>query len=179
MPWIGPARAQVVVATGGRFELAENVQLDQVDNATEAQQQRIQALLADRQWDEAVEILRQLAESSDGRLTAVTSRRFVSLRAWCQMQLASLPPEALKLYRARVDPVARKWYEQGVAERNRRLLENIIEQTFASSYGDAALLALGDLALESGDYASGPLGLGADCAGRRAGRRPADLARLS
>jgi outer membrane protein assembly factor BamB len=155
MSWTGPAWAQVgVVASGGRFELADNVQLDQVDNATEAQQQRIKTLLADRQWDEAVEILRQLAESSDGKLTPVTTRRFVALRAWCQMQLATLPPDALKLYRARVDSVARKWYEQGVAERNRRLLENIIEQTFASTYGDAALLALGDMALESGDYSS-------------------------
>ena len=40
-----------------------------------------------------------------------------SLREWCQLQLAALPPEALKLYRGRVDPVAQKWYEQGIAER--------------------------------------------------------------
>ena len=54
----------------------------------------MKALLADRQWDEAVEILRQLAESSEGKLLGVTSRRYVSLREWCQMQLAALPPEA-------------------------------------------------------------------------------------
>ena len=89
--------------SGSQFELAETVQLDQVDHAVLAQWERAKALLADRQWDEAIEILGQLAESSAGKLLAVTNRRYVSLRAWCQLQLAALPPEALKLYRHRVD----------------------------------------------------------------------------
>ena len=75
--------------------------------------------MADRQWDEALDILGQLAESSEGKLLAVTNRRYLSLRACCQLQLAALPPEALKLYRQRVDPIAKKWYEQGLAQRNR------------------------------------------------------------
>ena len=135
-----------------QFELADTVQLDQVDNTVLAQWERVKALLADRQWDEAVEILRQLAESSEGKLLGVTSRRYVSLPEWCQLQVAALPPEALKLYRARVDPLAQKWYEQGVAQRNRRLLQNVVQQAFASKYGDDALMALGEMALESGDY---------------------------
>ena len=68
--------------------------------------------------------------------------------------LAALPPEALKLYRGRVDPVAKRWYEQGIAERNGKLLQNVVRQAFASSYGDDALMALGEMALESGDYAA-------------------------
>jgi outer membrane protein assembly factor BamB len=136
-----------------RFELSDTVQLDRVDNSVLAQWERAKTLLADRQWDEAVEILRQLAESSDGKLLGVTDRRYVSLRQWCQLQLASLPPEALKLYRARVDPVAQKWYQQGIAERNRRLLHDVVDQALASSYGDDALMALGEMAFESGDFA--------------------------
>ena len=70
------------------------------------------------------------------------------------MQLAALPPEALKLYRDRVDPVARKWYEQGIANRDPKPLRNIVDQAFASSFGDDALMALGQIALESGDFAA-------------------------
>ena len=151
----GPARAQFDGSVpGDRFELADAVQLDRVDHAVLVQWERAKALLADRQWDEAVEILRELAESSEGKLLGVTSHRYVSLQQWCQMQLAALPDEALRLYRARVDPVAQKWYEQGVAERNRRLLKDVVEQAFASSYGDDALMALGQMALEAGDYPS-------------------------
>lgn len=137
-----------------QFELVDAVQLDRVDNAVLGQLERAKALLADRQWDEAVEILRQLAESSEGKLLGVTRRRYISLREWCQMQLAALPADALKVYRARVDPAAKQWYEQGIAERNSALLQNVVDQAFASSYGDNALLALGEMALEAGDYAA-------------------------
>jgi hypothetical protein len=137
----------------GQFELSDAVQLDQVDTAIRAQLDRVKPLLADRQWDEVVEILRQLSETSEGKLLGVTPHRFISLRDWCQLRLAALPPEALKLYRSRVDPVARKWYEQGIANRDPKLLRNIVDQAFASSFGDEALMALGEIALESGDFA--------------------------
>ena len=151
----GPLLAQPVGAiAASQFELAETVQVDQVDHAVLAQWERAKALLADRQWDEALEILGQLAESPEGKLLAVTNRRYVSLRAWCQLQLAALPPEALKLYRKRVDPVAQKWYQQGLTERDRRLLQKIVDQAFASRYGDKALMALGEMALEAGDFSA-------------------------
>jgi len=138
----------------GQFELSDAVQLDQVDTAVRAQLDRVKPLVADRQWDEAIEILRQLSETSEGKLLNVSPHRFIGLRDWCQLRLAALPPEALKLYRGRVDPVAQKWYEQGIANRDHRLLRNIVDQTFASSFGDDALMALGEMALESGDYAA-------------------------
>ena len=139
---------------GAQFELADAVEIDQVDNAVRLQLERVKALLADRQWDEAVEILRRLAEAPEGKLVGVTAQRYVGLRDWCQWQLAALPPEALQLYRARVDPVAQEWYERGIAGRDRTLLENVVDRAFASSYGDRALMALGEIALESGDYAA-------------------------
>ncbi len=140
------------MVSGNRFELTETVQLDQADNAVMMQWERAKVLLNDRQWDEAVEILCQLAESSEGKLLGITSRRFIGLREWCQLQFAALPPDALKRYRARIDPAAQRWYEQGIAERNPALLRNVVEQAFASSYGDKALYALGEMDLERGDY---------------------------
>ncbi len=148
-----PAGAQFIMpAAGTRFELADGVELDRAEGAVLAQLERVKAFLADQKWDEAVDTLCQLMENSEGKLLGVTENRFVGLREYCQMQLASLPPEALKLYRSRIDPVARKWYEDGVANHDPRLLRKVVEQAFASSWGDDALLALGDMALESGDY---------------------------
>ncbi len=47
-----------------------------------------------------------------------------------------------------------KWYEQGIADRDPKPLRNIVDQAFASSFGDDALMALGEIALESGDFAA-------------------------
>jgi outer membrane protein assembly factor BamB len=149
------ASAQFVMPTpGAQFDLAEGVELDRAEGTAPAQLVRVKAFLADRKWDEAVDTLCQLTENSEGKLLGVTENRFVGLRDYCQMQLASLPPEALKLYRARVDPVTRKWYEDGLANHDTLLLRKVVEQGFASSWGDDALLTLGDMALESGDYTS-------------------------
>jgi outer membrane protein assembly factor BamB len=132
--------------------LAEGVDLDRADGATLAQLERVKAFLADRKWDEAVETLSRVMEDSEGKLLGVTENRFVGLGEYCQMQLASLPPEALKLYRARVDPMSHKWYEDGIADHDPRLLRKVVQQAFAGSWGDDALLSLGDMALEAGDY---------------------------
>jgi outer membrane protein assembly factor BamB len=158
-----PAAAQLGFATlSPQFELAENIQLDRADSSVLAQLERVKAYLGDRQWSEAVETLRHLMENSEGKLLCATERpkpggpampeRFVSLSDYCQLQIASLPPEALTLYRGRVDPVARKWYEDGIARRDRKFLENVVRQAFCSSWGDKALLALGEMTLESSDY---------------------------
>ena len=150
-----PAWAQFPLSTAGsRFELADSIEIDLADGAALAQLERAKSFLADQKWDEAVETLRQVMENSEGKLLGVTENRFVGLRDYCQMQLASLPPDALKLYRGRIDPAARKWYEEGMANHDPRFLRKIVDQCFASSWGDDALLALGDMALESGDYAT-------------------------
>jgi len=127
---------------------------------------RVKEYLADEQWEEAVATLCEVMEQSGGKLLGLPSagqqpappnereRRFVSVRDYCHLQLASLPPEALALYRSRVDPSARKWYEDGLARGDRRLLEQVLDQAFASSWGDNALYALGEMALESGDFAA-------------------------
>ncbi len=132
----------------------ESVQLDTADTAAMAQLQRFEAYLDDEQWDEAIETLRGAMEESGGKLVKVADRRYVSLRQYAHLQLAAMPGEALQLYRRRVDPVAKTWYEQAIAGRDRKLLDQIVREAFVSSWGDDALLALGEMALESGDFAS-------------------------
>ncbi len=120
----GPAGAQLVwPAVGGRFELSATVQVNEIDNAVRAQVDRVKPLLAARQWDEAVETLRRLDDLPENGLLAVAPSRYVGLHDWCQLQFAALPPEALKLYRRRIDPLARQWYQRGIAGRDRDLLQ--------------------------------------------------------
>ncbi len=135
-----------------RFELSGSVELDQVDSTVRGHIEQIDAYLADRQWEEAVEATRELMAVSPDRLIGVTPTRFVRLRDYLQLKLAGLPAEAIELYRRLVDPLARTWYEEGIARRNRALLGNVVQQAFVSSYGDDALLVLGDMALERSAY---------------------------
>jgi outer membrane protein assembly factor BamB len=136
---------------GSRGDLSGAIQVDEADSATRTHLERVKASIADEQWDEAVDILRQVTESHAGKVLAVSPSRFVSVRDYCHLQIASLPAEALDLYRRRVDPQARRWYEEGVRRRDADRLRDVVEQLFCSSWGDDALLALGDLALEAGD----------------------------
>jgi outer membrane protein assembly factor BamB len=148
---VAARHATAQVPSASRFELSNAIQVDEANAATRTHLERVKASIANQQWDEAVEVLRQVAESHAGKVLAVSPRRFVSVRDYCHLQLASLPSEALTLYRSRVDTQARRWYEQGIRHRDAARLRELVEQLFCSSWGDDALLALGDLALEAGN----------------------------
>ena len=98
--------------------------------------------------------LREIAESDPGRVVEVDEGTFVSLPIYCQMQLASMPPEGLAAYRRRVDAAAEAAYRAGVASRDADELARVVDESFCNSWGDDALAALGELALERGDYAA-------------------------
>ena len=136
------------------YELSDKVQVDEADSAVRAHFERVTAYVAEKQWDEAVETLRQVMETSGAKLIRLDPQRWITVRDYCQMKIAALPAEGLALYRSRVDPLAKKWYEQAIAQRDPELLQSIVDQMFASSWGDDALYALGEMALERGDYAA-------------------------
>jgi outer membrane protein assembly factor BamB len=145
--WVGVARGQFFPS---EFELSSAVHLDEPDSAAQAHLERIKAFVAERQWDEAVETLRQVSENAGSKVIELADRRWVPLADYCHVQLAALPAEALDLYRRRVDPLAKRWYEEGLAERDQGKLSAVVNQFFCSSSGDEALLALGELVLEQG-----------------------------
>lgn len=111
-------------------------------------------LVRAKKWDEAVEIYRGLAAEQTDRVVAIDENRFVSLGTFCQMQLAKLPPPGLAAYRQRVDAVAERLYREGLAARDEKQLHRVIGEFFCSSWGDDALLTIGELALERGDFAA-------------------------
>jgi len=151
---VGRAVAQWVEPDAGKIELSDRVQIEQIDGVLRAQWQRAKTLLAEKQGSEALDVLLRLAEAPPEKLVEVGGGRYMPLRTWAQASLAGLPPDVLQVYRQRIDPAAGKWFEQGMAERNEKLLEDVVEQALASSYGDKALLALGEMALEAGDFAA-------------------------
>ena len=133
------------------LELSGAVQFDEVDNSVRTHLEQARVYLDNRQWDEAVETYRRLMENYGGKVIAVSPRRFIRLADYCHLQIAALPPAALALYRGPVDPVAERWYADGLARRDAAQLARITSDMFCSSWGDDALLTLGDLALERGE----------------------------
>ena len=80
---------------------------------------------------------------------------YVPLREYCQMQLASWharAPQALELYRQQVDGIATRAYEEALEQGSEIKLQRVVDELLLSSVGDQALLRLGELALERGNY---------------------------
>ncbi|MEX2560169.1 MAG: tetratricopeptide repeat protein, partial [Pirellulales bacterium] len=151
-PWLTPSRAQGPFGSTPRFDLSGRIQLDEADAAARTHLERVKAFVANEQWDEAVETLRLVSENHGEKVIELPPWQYISVRDYCHLQIAGLPPQALQLYRDRVEPQARKWYEQGVAQRDAGPLLAVVDHLFCSSWGDDALYALGEMALEQGDH---------------------------
>jgi outer membrane protein assembly factor BamB len=106
--------------------------------------------LAARQWGDAIDLLRQTADQHGDRLVPLEPGRYVKAQTGVDILLSSLPPEAIKLYRAKVDSQARRWFEAAKKQRDPEGLERIVRKAFLSSVADDALLLLGDIAWEQG-----------------------------
>ena len=119
---------------------------------TAARIEEARKLLAADKWTEAVDEVQAVLTASGDDLVAVSPGRCVECRRLCHSLLAGLPPDALRSYRERVDPSARKWLDQGEAERDVRLLRKVIDEAFCSRSGEKALDLLGDVAFERGDF---------------------------
>lgn len=146
------ARAQFYGLNAG--ELSETVYVDKVDAAVRTHLEQVDTYLASQQWEEAIETLRQLQQSHGGKVVNLTPSRFVNLRDYCHLRILQMGPQGLALYRQRVDPTAETWHRKGVEARDAALLRQVVDELFCSSWTDQALFALGELALEAGDYAA-------------------------
>ncbi len=104
-------------------------------------------------WDDAFDILDRVAEEHDGLLVRVEdSRLYWPVRNFVHFTICRLPLAGRQAYRRRVDRIVQEQYLQAVEERNPRKLRQLSEQFFASSWGDDALLALGDISLQNGEF---------------------------
>ena len=164
--WVAPCPAQFGRGISLESEQLIEPKFDIPDNATRSHLDRVTQFVTDGQLDEAVETLRRVMETDGDKLLRVAEYqddrptpfvRFYPVRQVAQLrlvQLAQQSPEALAMYRMRVDRTAERWFTTGVREKNAALLERVVREMFASSFGDDALWQLGEWALERGDYAS-------------------------
>jgi hypothetical protein len=129
-------------------------QADLVPNAIANRLEQVKALVEHKEWDEALSILTELAGEETSGVVDVGDGRFASLQTYCHLQISRLPADALARYRERSDAQAEQLYRQGVSARNEESLRRVVEESFCTSWGDDALLALGEVALERADYAA-------------------------
>lgn len=106
------------------------------------------------QWEPAIDMLRQIYTEDAQALLAVEPGRYLSVPRYGNLLMASLPAEGLKACRLRLDPQARRWFEQAVASRQEAPLQRIVKQAYVSSVTDDALNLLAEWAWERGDVAA-------------------------
>ncbi len=137
------------------------VSINAADNATLAHLDRFDALLDEEQLHEAIETIRQLAETDSEQLVQVPGapgqsfRRHIPLSLYCQLKLTELAitkPAALTLYRQQADPAALLLLDEGLDRGNVSALNQLITKYFASSHSAQALMRLGAVALERGEW---------------------------
>ena len=86
----------------------------------------VDKLATDKQWSEAIDEYMQILEEAGDELVPLEKGHYLSARYLCHQRLAALPAEALRLYRDRVESQAKKWHEQGKAEREPRWLRRLV-----------------------------------------------------
>ncbi len=138
---------------GPALELPNNVTFDEAGSAAKKHLEQFHAFLTNEQWSDAIDTLRLIAEGHADKVLSVAEGRYLSVREYTHLLIADLPPPALALYRQQADPLAKQWYDQGIAQRDERLLRQIVEQWYCSRTADDALFALGEMALERGEFA--------------------------
>ncbi len=123
----------------------------------------VEDYLSDKRWAEAADILHEIAQSEGRSLVlaqpgqAGTTAVYLNVATRCQVLLSRMPMEGLIGYRRKVDPLAKRWFENWQRTRDRAELERLVRQTYLSSYGDDALWSLGEAAWDRGDFATARL----------------------
>jgi outer membrane protein assembly factor BamB len=108
--------------------------------------------LDEHQWSEAIEELQSLLHSGGNDLVPIAPNHSVRAGRLCQIQLASLPAEALRLYRQRYESQAGKKLQQAQTERDILQLGKLVEDAFCTRAAEKAIALLGDLAFERGRF---------------------------
>ncbi len=124
-----------------------------LETSRQASRQLSTAMLHAREgrWQEAVDELERVTASEGNALVPLVPGRYLNVRMYANLLVASFPTEGLTVYRKAVDPRAQGWYEAGQLASDDEFLLRVVHEGFASSYGDDALLLLGERAWERGD----------------------------
>lgn len=123
----------------------------ETDATAEKKLAAVAEYVAQRRWEAAIALLREVATTPDA-LVRVSPTRSVSLSRYCDILLTQLPPEGLAIYRQGIDPQAAVWFAEAEMTGDERPLRSIAEKAFASSFGDRAVFLLAERAWERGEF---------------------------
>lgn len=114
--------------------------------------------ISEKRWTEAIDVLQEIAQSDGRKLvqakkgSAGETSLYLNTATRCNVLLTQLPPEGLAVYRKRVDPQVRRWLDHWELSHDEADLQRVVREGYLSSYGDDALLALGETAWDRGDF---------------------------
>lgn len=108
-------------------------------------------VIAGKAADATDELQRILDEAGDDLVT-LDQKQFRPARVIAFQILAKLPPADLKAYQDRTDEPARKLLDAGKRDRDPRPLWQLLDRYFVSRPAEEALLLLGDLLFERGEF---------------------------
>lgn len=154
--------AQQNPKTLAQRQFRENVALP-LDSNLRKRFSAVEELLSDRRWTEAISILEEIVQADGKGLVEVQPgsvggyATYLNVTARCSILLSQVSADGLQSYRRKIDPQAKRWFENWKRTRDETELQRIVRQAFLSSYGDEALIALGDSAWDRGDFSAARL----------------------
>ncbi|MCG3178149.1 MAG: Outer membrane protein assembly factor BamB [Phycisphaerae bacterium] len=108
---------------------------------------------ADGQYQEALKVYQQVIEKYPSTMYRVSDYGvFVPVAQYCQRRILGFPAAELSYYRTMYDAPAKEAFEQARRQYSLLGLSDIVDGMLATSYGGAAVLELGNAALDSGHY---------------------------
>ena len=149
---VGQIYAESIEQTGAAL------QIEDLDAIAQQQLLRGERLLDTGHWQDAVKTLLDLATGHPDFMIFPTEqpqfdfRTAIPISSYVERMIAS-SPQAVAAYRRQVDPLARRWYREGVDQLDAGRLWRLVREMFLASACEEALEASADLALERGDYA--------------------------
>src|SRR5579862_3296038 len=108
---------------------------------------------ADGQYREALKLYQTVIERFPNELYRVSEYGvFVPVSQYCQRRILNFPASDLAFYRTLYDARAKEAFEQARRKNSLGGLAEIADTMLATSYGDNALLELGNAALDAGNF---------------------------
>lgn len=101
---------------------------------------------------EAIEDLQRILDEAGDDFISLDGKQHRAARWIAHQILSKLPADVLRSYQDRIEEPARKLLEAGRRDREPRPLQQLLDRYFVSRPGEEALLLLGDLQFERGQF---------------------------
>lgn len=141
--------SSVVIAQAAAPPLQESVTLH-VSLLVAKQFANIRGLMEQGDWGEAVAALDAVRDEHATALVEVSDSRYLNAVDYARMLVTQFPPDGLAVYREQIDGWAQQQFGEATRIHSDASLRLLLQDAFASSWGDDALWLLGEWQWEAG-----------------------------